>query len=283
MTLENDFQHWQLPDVSEQKDDEITLFERQPQPQLEAEEQESVTPLTMAELEQMQAQAEEEAREAGREAGYQEGIEKGRLDGLSQGHEEGFNQGKQQGIEQGLADAKGMIERLEQLVKHIENPVATVDAQVEVSLLNLTTSLTKAVINSEVKTHPEHILAVMRQGIDALPIKKQDVTIRLNPADVELVDQAYSAAQLERNKWEIETDPTLSQGDCIIGSLKSEVDMGLNLRTQTVLSYLNEQQTQLQKQLQQSLADEIAKVEQHASNSDTAESNDEQTESEPTE
>ena len=283
MTAENDFQHWQLPDVTEQNDDEITLFERQPHSQSEVEEQETVAPLTLAELEQMQAQAEEEAREAGREAGYQEGIEKGRLEGLSQGHEEGFNQGKQQGIEQGLAEAKGLIERLEQLVKHIENPVATVDAQVETSLLNLTTNLAKAVIGSEVKTHPEHILTVMRQGIDALPVKKQDVTIRLNPADVELVEQAYSASQLERNKWEIESDPTLTQGDCIIGSLKSEVDMGLNLRTQSVLSYLTEQQTQLQKQLQQSLTDEAAKAEQAQTESDTAGTNDEQTESEPAE
>ena len=279
MTIENDFQHWQLPDVTEQNDDDITLFERQPHSQQDIDEVESVTPLTMAELEQMQAQAEEEAREEGKNQGYQEGLEKGRLDGLSQGHEEGFSQGKQQGIEEGLADAKGLIERLEQIVKQIENPLATVDTLVESSLLNLATNLAKAVIGSEVKTHPEHILSVMRQGIDALPIKKQDVSIRLNPSDVELVEQAYSASQLERNKWEIESDPTLSQGDCIIGSLKSEVDMGLNLRTQAVLSYLTEQQIQLQKQLQQSLVDEIAKTEQSNSISD-AEENDEQAESE---
>ncbi|MBM7072222.1 flagellar assembly protein FliH [Shewanella sp. 202IG2-18] len=281
MTEENDFQHWQLPDVTEEAGDDITLFERQPYSQTEVEEQESVVPLTMAELEAMQTQAEEEAREAGREAGYQEGLEKGRLDGLEQGHEEGFNQGKQQGVEEGLIEAKSLLERLEQLVKHIENPIATVDSQVEMSLLNLTTNLAKAVIGSEVKTHPEHILSVMRQGIDALPIKKQEVTIRLNPADAELVETAYSVAQLDKHKWEIESDPTLEQGDCILGSLKSEVDMRLSVRTQTVLNSLTEQQTQLQKQLQQSLADEIAKAEKANSVSDTAEPSDEQ--SKPTE
>ncbi len=284
MTAENEFQHWQLPDVNERDDPEDTLFERQPHAPAEAEEPEPVVePLTLAELERMQAQAEEEAREAGREAGYQEGLEKGRLDGLSQGHEEGFDQGRQQGVQQGLAEAKGLIERLERLIRHIENPAAVVDAQVETGLLNLTTNLAKAVIGSEIKTHPEHILTAMRQGIDALPVKKQDVTIRLNPADAGLVEQAYSAAQLERNKWEIESDPTLSQGDCIIGSLKSEVDMGLNLRTEAVLNYLTERQTQLRKQLRQSLADEIAKAERANSAAETAEPDDERSESEPAE
>ncbi len=282
MTVEEDFQHWKLPDVTEQGDDDINLFERQNYSHAITEEQESVAPLTLAQLEQMQDEAEEEARLAGHESGYAEGLEKGRLDGLSQGHDEGFNQGKQQGIEQGLIEAKGLIERLEELVKQIENPTAIIDTQVEASLLALSTNLAKAVIGSEIKTHPEHILTVMRQGIDALPIKKQDVTIRLNPNDVELVEQAYSAAQLERNKWEIESDPTLTQGDCIVGSLKSEVDMGLTLRSETVLRYLTEQQGQLQRQLQQSIADEVAKAEQLNTVSD-AEGSDEQAESEPTE
>ena len=252
--IAEEFQHWQLPDVTEPEHEKINVFGRtQVISEIEEEEEERFSPPTLAEIESLQQQAEQEAREQGQQQGYEEGFEKGRLEGLTKGHEQGFEQGKQQGVEEGLAEAKILLERLEILVKKIEQPLSVVDTQVEASLLMLSSSLAKAIVGNDIQTHPEHIHSVIRQGIEALPIKNQPVNIRLNPEDIYLVEQAYNATDLDKKQWKLESDPSLSLGDCIIESHKSEVDLRVKSRTESVLMALTEQQYQLEKQLQQAL------------------------------
>ncbi|MGB0893672.1 MAG: flagellar assembly protein FliH [Parashewanella sp.] len=256
----SDFEHWQLPDVSQDVSESVNLFGRTQAKALAEEKEESFTPPTLAEIEALQQQAENEAREQGHQQGYQEGLEKGRLDGLNQGHEEGFEQGKQQGIEQGLLESKELLAKLELIVDKLQQPLNDVDTQVEASLLSLATQLAKAIVGVEIKTQPEHIHSVLRQGIDALPLKNQPVSLRLHPQDAELVEQAYSVNQLDKKQWTIEVDASLQVGDCVLNSQKSEVDLRLQSRTEMVLSAINEQQQQLSNRLQRALEQEIAAV-----------------------
>ena len=273
-----EFQHWQLPDVTQEQTVDANLFGRTSSAVVEVEQQDSFTPPTLADIEQLQREAEAEAREEGLKQGKAEGLEKGRLEGLAQGHDEGFEQGKQQGLEQGLSDSAELLTRLEKIVSQIEQPLSTIDTQVEACLLSLSMNLAKAIVGSEIKTNPDHILTVLRQGVDALSVKKQEVVIRLHPDDASLVEQVYSATQLEWNKWTIESDPSLEVGDCLVASQRSDVDMRLTSRSEAVLSSLLEQQHQLEKQLQTALTAEIEKAAQGLS-----ESNDEQSSSETAE
>ncbi len=275
-----EFQQWQLPDVTQASGIDANLFGRKTSIIDDAEQEEIFNPPTLADIEQLQNEAEAEAREQGFEQGQAEGLEKGRLEGLAQGHDEGFEQGKQQGLEQGLADSADLIARLEKIVIQIEQPLSVIDTQVEACLLALSTNLAKAIVGTEIKTHPEHILSVLRQGIEALPVKKQEVIIRLHPDDASLVEQAYSAIQLERNKWVIEADPSLQAGDCFVASQRSDVDMRLASRSEVVLTALLEQQHQLEKQLQTALTAEIDKAAQHKSQK-LLETSDEQSIPEP--
>ncbi|MCL1076633.1 flagellar assembly protein FliH [Parashewanella spongiae] len=278
----NEFQQWQLPDVTQTTNVDANLFGRYSSSEQETEHDEYIAPPTLADIEHLQKEAEAEAREQGFEQGKNEGLEKGRLDGLAQGHEEGFEQGKQQGLEQGLADSADLLTKLEKIVTQIEQPLSVIDTQVEACLLALSTNLAKAIVGSEIKTHPEHILSVLRQGVEALPVKKQEVVIRLHPDDANLVEQAYSAAQLERNQWIIESDPSLQAGDCFVSSQRSNVDMRLASRSEAVLAALLEQQHQLEKQLQTALSDEIEKASKlQSQDQGLLESNDEQSSSEP--
>jgi len=107
------------------------------------------------------------------------------------------------------------------------------------------------------------VLSVLRLGIESLPIKEQAVTIRLHPDDVILVEQLYSTAQLTRSKWELEVDPTLSAGDCILSSHRSLVDLTLSSRIDTVFESLRNQHAHLsdkQHQLQETIeAEDTAK------------------------
>ncbi|GIU53342.1 flagellar assembly protein FliH [Shewanella sp. KT0246] len=254
-SIENDdldFSHWQLPDVTEEQTDSPSnlfghLGSQNPPAQTD---EKPLLPPTMAEIEQIRVEAEQEGLEQGKIEGHNQGLEQGKLEGLEQGHAEGFAQGEQQGYEVGQVKANEVLERLTQLVQQFEQPLMLLDAEIEAEVLNLAINLAKSIVGHELKTHPEHILSVLRQGVDSLPIKDQQVKLRLHPDDATLVTELYSDAQLQKNHWDIEADPSLNPGDCIINSLRSSVDLRVEERMRQVLHELQEQARGIQANVQ---------------------------------
>lgn len=249
---EIEFSHWQLPDVTETEDVSISnLFGYSAQQAPKSVTVETVAPPTMAEIEDIRAQAEEEGFNEGKTQGHIEGLEQGRLEGLEQGHKEGFTQGHEQGFEAGLAEAKALLSRFEGLLSQFEKPLQLLDGDIEHTLMSLTMALAKSVIGHELKTHPEQILSALRLGVESLPIKEQTVNLRMHPDDVTLVETLYSSTQLTRNQWQLEADPSLTAGDCIISSQRSLVDLTLSSRIDAVFESLRNQQSHLALQQQQ--------------------------------
>ena len=249
---EHEFSHWQLPDVTlDNADKPSNLYGKKAgayQSSIPVVEQAVKMP-TMAQIEEIRADAEREGFEQGKQDGFQQGLEQGRLDGLAQGHEEGFAQGEQQGYETGTTKAAQLIAQFTQLINQFEQPLAVLDAEVEAELLAMTLSLAKAVVQQELKMHPEHIAATIRQGVDALPIKEQRVKVRLHPEDVSLVTTLYGQPQLIQNDWVLESDPSLSQGDVFIESLRSTVNLTLAQRIEQIFTHLDAQSLQLSHQV----------------------------------
>ncbi|WP_351075271.1 flagellar assembly protein FliH [Shewanella sp. CAL98-MNA-CIBAN-0140] len=255
---EQAFRHWQLPDMTKDSSLEPSnmfgKFSEAHTPTPVAGAEKSMAPPTMAQIEDIRAAAEQEGLEQGKQEGHQQGLEQGRLEGLEQGHQQGFAQGEQQGLEAGQAKINQLVEQLNQIINQFERPLSILDNEIEAELLAMTISLAKSVIGHELKTHPEHILLALRQGVDALPLKEQRVKLRLNQADAEIVNQCYSAEQLDKNQWQIDIDPSLSNGDCIIESVRSSVDLRVEQRINQVFSELDAQSNQLAKNVQQQKA-----------------------------
>jgi flagellar assembly protein FliH len=250
---EHDFSHWQLPDVTE----DISAKPSNLYGKKEGVYQSSVAVVdkvvsmpTMAQIEEIRADAENEGFEQGKQEGLKQGLEQGRLDGLAQGHEEGFTQGQEQGYEAGMVKANQLAEQLSSLINQFQQPLAILDAEVESEVLAMTLALAKAVVQQELKMHPEHIAATIRQGVDALPIKEQRVKLRLHPDDVALVMSLYGESQLSKNDWHLESDPSLSVGDVFIDSTRSNVDLRLSQRILQVFGSLDEQSAQLARQVE---------------------------------
>jgi flagellar assembly protein FliH len=255
---EQAFRHWQLPDMTKDSSLEPSnmfgKFSEAHTPTPVAGAEKSMAPPTMAQIEDIRAAAEQEGLEQGKQEGHQQGLEQGRLEGLEQGHQQGFVQGEQQGLEAGQAKINQLVEQLNQIINQFERPLSILDNEIEAELLAMTISLAKSVIGHELKTHPEHILLALRQGVDALPLKEQRVKLRLNQADAEIVNQCYSAEQLDKNQWQIDIDPSLLNGDCIIESVRSSVDLRVEQRINQVFSELDAQSNQLAKNVQQQKA-----------------------------
>ena len=254
-SIENDdvdFSHWQLPDVTEDQTDSpsnLFGFQGNQNPSAPSEDK-PLLPPTMAEIEQIRVEAEQEGFEQGKIEGHSQGLEQGKLEGLELGHAECFAGGEQQGYEVGQVKLNEVLEQLTQLVKQFEQPLMLLDAEIEAEVLTLAINLAKSTVGHELKTHPEHILSVLRQGVDSLPIKEQQVKLRLHPDDATLVTQLYSDAQLQKNHWDIEADPSLNPGDCIINSMRSSVDLRVEERMRQVLHDLQEQASGIQANVQ---------------------------------
>ncbi len=249
----SDYAHWQIPDVTEPVPDEISnLFGRKTVQKITVDETPSFLPPTLVEIEAIRDEAQQDGFTQGKEEGIKSGIESGRLEGLKQGHEEGLKQGIEQGHAEGLEQAASMISRFESLLEQFEKPLELLDTEIEKELVSLTMVLARTVIGHEIKTYPEHILSALRQGVDSLPLKEQGITIRLHPDDHQLVQDLYSAQQLDKNRWLLEADPSLSPGDCMINSQRSSVDMRLEHRINSVFEEINHHQQHLaQTQAQQ--------------------------------
>ncbi|MGS0682916.1 flagellar assembly protein FliH [Shewanella sp. 125m-7] len=267
----DEFSHWDLPDISQDiSPSALNMFGRNSlQTTVEdAIEDEMILPPTLSEIEDIRAHAEQEGFAEGQDKGLREGREKGRLEGLEQGHTEGYSQGQQQGHEEGLKTAAEMLQRFENLLSQFEAPLAILDTEIEKELLATSMTLAKTVIAHELKTYPEHILSALRQGIDSLPIKEQKVKIRVTPSDEALISELYSQSQLERNRWEIEADPSLTPGDCIIDSGRSHIDMTVETRMQHVFTELDKHQQDLMQSKEQQeealLTQRQAQAQQHA-------------------
>jgi flagellar assembly protein FliH len=233
----DEFSHWRLPEMSgDMPRAPENMLGRRPGEVYVAPEEEEFRPPTLAEIEAIRQEAELEGFEAGKADGYAEGLEAGRLQGLKEGHEEGLRQGQEQGLSEGLAEGKAMLARFESLLGQFSAPLSLLDNEIEQELLELSMILARQILLHELKTHPEHILAALRQGIDCLPVKDQQVKIRLNPDDLTLVNGLYEHSELERKRWELESDPLLERGELVIDSHRSRVDMRLEERIAVVLA-----------------------------------------------
>ncbi len=243
------FEAWDLPNVgmsdTAPKSDAFGYKERLGRP--DEEEPENMMPPTMAELEQIRAEAEQEGFAEGKEQGYREGLEQGHTQGHEQGMTEGLEQGRQQGFDEGMQRSTEVLAKLESAMAKLQAPLALLDTEVEMELVKFSMMLAQSVVMAELKTHPEHVLTALRQGVDALPIKQQQVSIRVHPEDARRVGEAYSHSQLEKQGWEIESDPTLSEGDCLVQTQRSQVDLRLSERLAKVLAMPDEQLAELQR------------------------------------
>ncbi|KKO47027.1 flagellar biosynthesis protein [Arsukibacterium ikkense] len=202
-----------------------------------ADEELSVQPLTVDDIEQMRQAAYDEGMAQGKEEGFAKGYSEGR----EQGQQDGFKQGQAEGKKQGLADASTELDALRAelsvLLDQLQQPLATLDSYVEQELVQLALLMAKAVINTEVKTNPKVILQALQEAVSALPLQSDNVLIKLNPADITSIKRHYTDTELSKRGWQLRPEPLLQQGGCLVETSSSSVDRSLEQRIQSSLEH----------------------------------------------
>lgn len=206
------------------------LQAREPEP-------EQIKPLTAEDIEQIRQAAFEEGLSQGKEEGFSQGYQ----DGREQGYQDGLLQGQAEGKKQGLSEGEGLIAEqlleLKQLLDQLQQPLRQVDQQVQQQLLALALAMAQAVTDVEVSINPQFILRTLRQAIDALPLQSPQVRILFAPADLAVVKQHYSEADLQERGWQFISEPALGRGDIRVQAGDSVIERPLRQRLKQSLEH----------------------------------------------
>ena len=236
-----DFEVWTLPNVENTfvDDDQKTnaLGKKKAwryEPPEETEISEAVA-LTAEEIDEIRQAAVDEGFNQGKEEGFAKGYDEGK----NKGHEEGLEKGHEKGLSQGLEEGKEKITALkgqwQALIEQLHQPLTEVEENIEAQLLELVVQLTEAVVLQEAKTNPEILIEAISTGIKALPSQEAQTQIYLNPEDIVLVEQEFSADYVQESGWRLLPAPQLERGGCQVENSTSNIDLRMKSRLKQVL------------------------------------------------
>jgi flagellar assembly protein FliH len=150
--------------------------------------------------------------------------------------EKGHAEGREAGIaavrqeeQTGLAEIERRARQLASILDFMSKPLADLDDQVQRQLALLAGAIARQVVRRELKTHPDQIIAAIRETVSLLPMTARDVRVHLHPEDAKLVRTRLAGAASER-VWTITEDPILTQGGCRVTSEDSTIDAQVEQR-----------------------------------------------------
>lgn len=191
----------------------------------------------LAEIERLR----EAARARGHAEGFAAGHAQGREAGYTEGREQGFNEGRDAGYAEGRAEglqsARDEADKLRQLAEACAHSIENIEAEAGDALVSLALSVAQQVLRSTLETEPERILDLIRDVVQVDGSQQGLLKLRLNPADVDLVDQ-YLQQDATIAQWRLQADPTIERGGCIVDTALGNIDATLQTRWQRVVSTL---------------------------------------------
>jgi len=170
---------------------------------------EAIRPQTVEEIEALQKQAYEEAKQAG--------------------HAEG--------LKQGLQEMTNKANQLQKVFNFLKQPLNELDKEVEQQLTELAILLAQQLLQKESKLDAQHIQSLVHESLEYLPVKSRDIEVHLNPDDIALLQQAE--IDINAQSWNCITDKSVTRGGCVIESATSHIDATVETRVQQLVDQLN--------------------------------------------
>lgn len=160
----------------------------------------------------------------------------GRLQELQQqAYDEAFAAGMEAGTKAGEDAVLRRASRFDELLTALARPFDQLDETVEKQLVELSMTVVKQLFRREIQIDPGHVIGVVREAIQLLPVASREVKIHLHPEDAKLVLESLSPTEGER-AWSVVEDPLISRGGCKVSSENSHIDAQADTRLQAVIN-----------------------------------------------
>lgn len=188
----------------------------------------------------------EPAEPAFDEEQLQQMLQQARAEGHAQGHEQGLTEGRsqtQQQWQQRMDDhisgeGRENMRRLNSVLQSLEGNFKQMQAATAQELLNLACDIARQVVRQELRSQPQALLPVIREALDMLVDESRPVTLRLNPADLEVLDAPLRAEHGAHSRIQWVGDASIAGGDVKVESGGSEIDGGLDKRWRRAVAAL---------------------------------------------
>ncbi|BDR07108.1 flagellar assembly protein FliH [Comamonas thiooxydans] len=172
----------------------------------------------------------------------QQMLEQARAEGHAQGLAEGRTQTQQQ-WQQHLDDhingaGRESAQRVDGVLQGLEDNFKQLQSGMAQELLNLACDIARQVVRQELRSQPQALLPVIREALDMLVDESRPVTVRLNPADFELLDEALRAEHGAHSRIQWLGDASIAPGDVKVESGGAEIDGGLDKRWRRAVAAL---------------------------------------------
>ena len=153
--------------------------------------------------------------------GKSQGIEQGQRLGFDQGYEQGVTAGEQEGIRQGKRLFEEACQPFARIREELDKLARSRLVAQQTLLVELVADVARKVIHNELTQHPEQMLLLVQDALNALEGESEGIRIYLCPADRRrLAELGYNDCE----GWPLEEDGHLSPGDCRIESASSVVE-----------------------------------------------------------
>lgn len=160
----------------------------------------------------------------------------GRLEALQKAaYEEAWQNGHAEGLKAGEQAVLQRAARYDELLHALCKPFDQLDNSVEKQLVELAIAVVKQLFRREIKIDPSHVIGVVREAIQLLPVASRSVQVHLHPEDAALVRETLSPAEGEP-AWSIVEDPLITHGGCKVTTENSQVDATAEARLQAVIN-----------------------------------------------
>lgn len=159
----------------------------------------------------------------------------GRLEAIQkEAYQEAWDKGHADGLKAGAAELAARVARLDELLKSLAAPFDELDEQVEKQLVDLAMTVVRQLFRREIKDQPTHVIGVVREAIQLLPVASRNVQVHLHPDDAAIIRECLSPADGEP-AWDIVEDPLMSRGDCRVTTENSRIDATAEARLNKII------------------------------------------------
>lgn len=152
-------------------------------------------------------------------------------------YDAGFARGREEGLQAVQAEMAGRLELLSSLVHGLSQPMAGLDEQVDEALATLALNIAQQVLRREIASDPQQIVAVVREARAALRDVQGTLRIVVHPDEAAAVRGMFSDHD-GLSAVQVDEDPTLRRGGCIVSTDVSRVDARLETRVAQIAAQL---------------------------------------------
>lgn len=190
-------------------------------------------------IEQAKTQANEVLEQAKQEANKLIDDAKHQAEELkTQAQQQGFAAGHQEGLAKAKQEIEANLENSIAILAQAEEERVRRIISSEAELLRLVTGIAEKIIGSELKSHPEQILSVVRGALSRVAMANS-IIIKINPDDGRMIEENLPSLQevfTEPKAIVIKPDQSIASGDCFVETEHGKVDARIKSQLERIMN-----------------------------------------------